>query len=112
MHIGADLLFEMAVATIGGLAAVGLTVLKLAMHGMEKQHEATQKMILERFQWAEEQRQASSHHWNQHFDEVKQGERDIDQRVRCVENRINTLEVWIHQHDPHEHPHISIKKAP
>lgn len=109
MHIGADLLFEMAVATISGLAAVGLTVLKLAMNGIEKQNEATQKMILERFQWAEEQRQASAHHWNQHFDEVKQGERDIAQRVRCVENRINTLEVQIQQHDTQQP--VSIKKV-
>jgi hypothetical protein len=70
MILELDTMAEIAIATMDSLALIGFTVLKLAMRGMEKQHDATQKLIEERFQWAETRREEETH-WEKHFDELK-----------------------------------------
>ncbi|MCB1918633.1 MAG: hypothetical protein KDJ28_01480 [Candidatus Competibacteraceae bacterium] len=106
MTLGLDTLAELAIATLGGLATVGLTVLKLAMRGMEKQHEATQKLIEEQFKWAEQRRIEASEHWEKHFDELKKCDEDVSRRIGNLETRVMTVELHLAQKQP-----ISLSKA-
>lgn len=88
-----DTLTELMIASVGGIAAVGLTILKLAMRSLEKQHEITQQLIEQKFQWAESRREEASSHWEQHFGELKASERQISVRLRSLEDRVITIEL-------------------
>jgi uncharacterized membrane-anchored protein YhcB (DUF1043 family) len=107
MTLGLDTLAELAIATVGGLAAIGFTVLKLAMHGMEKQHEATQRLIEQQFQWAEARREEATLHWEKHFDELKKADQDVSRRIGHLETRVVTLELHLAQKTP-----LSLNKSP
>ena len=103
MNLDSGNLIELAIATVGGLAAVGLTVLKFALHGLEHQHAATRHLIEERFQWAEAQRQEGRQYWEQRFDELKTDDDDLAKRMSQIELRVTTIEAHVaHQqrHDP------------
>ena len=86
-------LVELVIAGIGGLAAVGLTVLKFALSGLERQHTATRKLIEERFQWAETQRQEARGHWEQLFHDLKEDDDELSKRVGQIETRVTTIEI-------------------
>lgn len=88
-------LIELVIAGVGGLAAIGLTVLKLAMSGLDRQHAATRKLIEERFQWAETQRQEARQLWEQHFAELKDDDDDLSKRVGQIETRVTAIEVHL-----------------
>ena len=105
MTLGLDTLAELAIATVGGLAAVGFTVLKLAMQGMEKQHEATQKLIEQQFQWAETRREEATAHWEKHFNDLSKADQDVSQRIGHLETRVITLEIHLSQQ-----PGLSLNK--
>ena len=94
-------LVELVIAGIGGLAAVGLTVLKFALSGLERQHTATRKLIEERFQWAETQRQEARSHWEQLFQELKDDDDDLSKRVGQIETRVTAIEVHLIRHQIH-----------
>lgn len=95
MNLDSGNLIELAIATVGGLAAVGLTVLKFALHGLERQHAATRHLIEERFQWAEAQRQDAKQHWDGLFTELKKDDDDLAHRVGQVELRVMAIEISI-----------------
>lgn len=97
MNIEIDTVAEIIIGSISGLAIVGLTVLKFAMNGFQKQHEATQKLIEEKFNWAESRRAESSTHWEKHFSELKQSEQEASQQIRQLERRISHLEIITEQ---------------
>ena len=88
-------LVELVIAVIGGLAAVGLTVLKFALSGLERQHAATRKLIEERFQWAETQRQEARGHWEQLFQELKADDDELSRRVGQIETRVTAIEIHL-----------------
>jgi uncharacterized membrane-anchored protein YhcB (DUF1043 family) len=100
MTPGLDTLAELAIATVGGLAAVGFTVLKLAMRSMEKQHEVTQHLIEQKFQWAEACREEAKTHWEKHFDELKKADQDVSRRISHLETRVITIELHLAQKPP------------
>ena len=95
MNLDSGNLIELAIATVGGLAAVGLTVLKFALHGLERQHAATRHLIEERFQWAETQRQEARGHWEQLFQELKADDDELSKRVGQIETRVTAIEVHL-----------------
>lgn len=101
-----ETLIELAMTTVGGLATVGFTVLKLAMNGMEKQHEATKQLIEEKFQWAESNRQDAKQHWEKHFEELKKSDEDVSRRIGHLETRVITLELHLSPKIP-----LSLSKA-
>lgn len=88
-----DTLAELMIAGVGSMAAVGLTILKLAMRSLEKQHEITQHLIEQKFQWAETRREEATTHWEKHFDEIKAGEEQISKRIRGLEDRVIAIEL-------------------
>ena len=83
---------ELAIATVGGLAAVGMVVLKFAMRGLEQQHDATRQLIEERFQWAEAQRQEARAHWEDHFTDLPKNDDRLSQRITQIEARVTHIE--------------------
>ena len=91
-------LVELIIAGVGGLATVGLTVLKFALSGLERQHTATRKLIEERFQWAETQRQEARSHWEQLFQELKEDDDDLAERVDHIETRVTAIEIHLSSH--------------
>lgn len=95
MTLDSGHLVELVIAGVGGLAAVGLTVLKLAMHGLERQHAATRTLIEERFQWAETQRQEARQLWERHFDELREDDSELSKRVGQIETRVTAIEVHL-----------------
>jgi len=95
MNLDTGNLIELTIATIGGLGVIGLTVLKFAIRGMEQQHEITRKMIDERFQWAEAQRQESREHWDNHFDQLKVDDDRMSQRIGQIEVRVTAIELHL-----------------
>ena len=88
-------LIELAIAGMGGLAAIGLTVLRFAMNGLERQHTLTRQLIEEKFSWAESQRQEAREMWEHHFSELKQDDAAMEQRLHQIETRVTTIEVKI-----------------
>ena len=88
-------LIELAIAGIGGLAAIGLTVLRFAMNGLESQHTLTRQLIEEKFSWAESQRQEARETWERHFMELKQDDATLEQRLQQIETRVTTIEVKV-----------------
>lgn len=98
MTLDSGHLVELVIAGVGGLAAVGLTVLKMAMNGLERQHASTRTLIEERFQWAETQRQEARQLWERHFAELREDDEDLSKRVGQIEARVTAIEVHlIHQ---------------
>ena len=102
MNLDDGHLVELVIAGVGGLAAIGLTVLKLAMSGLERQHTATRHLIEERFQWAETQRQEGRQYWQQRFDELKQDDDDLSSRIGQIERRVTAIEVHLIQYQRHD----------
>lgn len=95
MNLDSGNLIEIVIAGVGGLAAAGLTVLKFAMGGLQRQHAATRQLILERFVWAEAQRQEARELWERHFAELKQDDDDLFKRVSQIEMRVTAIEVHL-----------------
>lgn len=90
---------ELALATVGGLAAVGMVVLKFAMRGLEQQHNATRELIEERFQWAETQRQDARQHWEEHFTDLRNHDDRLSQRITQIETRVSQIEIHLRKID-------------
>ena len=88
---------ELAIATVGGLAAVGMVVLKFAMRGLEQQHTATRQLIEERFQWAEQQRQDARQHWEEHFTDLRKNDERLSQRITQMETRVAAIEIHMNK---------------
>ena len=99
MTLDSGNLIELAIATVGGLAAVGLTVLKFALSGQERQHHATRRLIEDRFQWAETQRQEARQYWEQHFAELKDDDDNLARRISQIETRVTAIEVHLNRQD-------------
>ena len=97
-------LVELVIAGVGGLAAIGLTVLKFALSGLERQHTATRKLIEERFQWAETQRQEARGHWEKLFQELKDDDDDLAERVNHIETRVIAIEINLSSRHPARDP--------
>ena len=95
MNIGPDTIAEIAIAVICGLAVVGFTILQIALRGIEKQSENTNKLINEKFQWAETQRQESRQHWDNQFSELKQSDASMSQRIHSLESRVTNVELHV-----------------
>lgn len=87
---------ELAIATVGGLAAVGLVVLKFALRGLETQQAATRELIEERFAWAERQRQEAREHWETHFAELRKDDDRLSARIIQIEHRVSQIERHLH----------------
>ena len=104
MTLDSGHLVKLVIAGVGGLAAVGLTVLKFALNGLERQHAATRKLIEERFQWAETQRQEARQLWERHFAELREDDEDLSKRVGQIEHRVTAIEVHL-THQRRSRPH-------
>jgi uncharacterized membrane-anchored protein YhcB (DUF1043 family) len=93
MNLDSGSLVEIIIATVAGLAAVGLTVLRFAMGGLERQHNATRQLIEEKFTWAELQRKEARAHWEDLFAELKKDDDDLARRVGQIESRVIAIEL-------------------
>lgn len=89
-------LIELAIATVGGLAAVGMIILKFALRGFEAQQAATRELIEERFQWAEQQRQEARSHWEEHFAALRKDDDRLSARISQIEHRVSQIERHLH----------------
>lgn len=92
MIVESATLIELVTAGIGGAAAIGITILKMALRGIEQQTHATRELIEEKFKWAEAQRQEAGGRWEKHFERVETNQQHLEQRLDDVENRISHLE--------------------
>ena len=88
-------LIELVIATVTGLAAVGMVVLKFAMRGLEQQHNATRQLIEDRFQWAEDQRQEARQHWETHFSDLRHNDDKLSGRITQIETRVAAIEIHL-----------------
>lgn len=92
MNLEDNALVEIAIATVGGLAAVGMVVLRFALRGFEQQQDVTRQLIEERFQWAETQRQDAREHWEAHFNQMKRDDDRLSKRITQIEARVTHIE--------------------
>jgi hypothetical protein len=107
MNIESSTIIETALAVMGGMAVAGLTVIRMMMHGVQKQHEVTQQLIEERFIWAEKRREDAKQHWEQYFEELKETHHTLSNRIYSLETRVITLELHLAKRPP-----LSLNKAP
>ena len=97
MNIEDNAMVELAVSIAGGLAAAGWIIIRLATRGLEQQHDATRKLIEERFQWAEAQRQDARAHWEDHFDELRRDDDQLSERIGKIETRVAAIEIHLYK---------------
>ncbi|MCB1776536.1 MAG: hypothetical protein KDI50_03780 [Candidatus Competibacteraceae bacterium] len=82
-------ILEVFIPAITALVAGGWAVLRLISTHLERRHDDLAKMIEERFDFSELQRQMATKHWEQLFASIRQTAEKHSQRIASIENRIN-----------------------